>query len=179
MHLIDIIIGVPILWAIYKGLKKGLIVEVTGLVALLVGIYGAIKLSAAAAVVLRENLNFDSEYMPIIAWAATFIAIVLAVNLIGKMVEKVVDMASLSFLNKLGGGLLSAAKVGIIVSMILGGINSLDQQMRILPDDLHDTSMLYAPVSSLAPTILPVIKENEWAQAIFREAQAVKEEVGG
>lgn len=177
MHLIDIIVGVPILWAIYKGLKKGLIVEVTGLVALVIGIYGAIKFSEVMATLLREQLNVTSEYMPIISWVLTFIVIVLAVNLIGKAVEKVVDLASLSFLNKLAGGLLSGLKVGLIVSLLLGSLNSLDEQMRLLPDDLHEKSMLYAPVSSLAPTVLPMIKDNEWSQLIMKEAGALREEV--
>jgi membrane protein required for colicin V production len=177
MHLIDIIIGVPILWAVYKGLTKGLIVEISGLIALVIGIYGAIKLSEMVGLILEEQLNITSEYMPIIAWVTTFIVIVLLVNLIGKMVEKVVDMASLSFVNKLGGGLLRGLKVALIVSLLLGSLNSLDEKMRILPDDLHDKSMLYAPVSTLAPTILPMIQDNEWSKRIMKEAQELKEEV--
>jgi len=177
MHLIDIIIGVPILWGIYKGLKKGFIVEVAGLAALVIGVWGAIHFSETMAVLLEEHLNVTSQYMPKIAWVTTFIVIVIAVNLVGKMVEKLVDLASLSFLNKLAGALLGGLKIGLIISLILGSLNSFNEKVNLLPDDLADVSMLYEPVTRLAPTILPMVKDSEWTNKILKEAEALKEEV--
>ena len=49
MSVIDIIIGALILYGVVKGLFKGLFVEVTSLLALLVGVYGAVHFSNYAA----------------------------------------------------------------------------------------------------------------------------------
>ena len=42
MAIIDIILGALILYGLIKGLSKGFFVEVTSLLALLVGVYGAV-----------------------------------------------------------------------------------------------------------------------------------------
>ena len=55
MSVIDIIIGALILYGVVKGLFKGLFVEVTSLLALLVGVYGAVHFSNYAAEILLNN----------------------------------------------------------------------------------------------------------------------------
>ena len=49
MAIIDIILGALILYGLIKGLSKGFFVEVTSLLALLVGVYGAVHFSNYAA----------------------------------------------------------------------------------------------------------------------------------
>jgi membrane protein required for colicin V production len=42
MNYLDIILAIPLLWGLYKGVSKGIIKELASLVALIVGIYGAV-----------------------------------------------------------------------------------------------------------------------------------------
>jgi membrane protein required for colicin V production len=165
-HVLDIIIALPLLWGIYKGFRKGLIIEVTTLAALLAGIYGAIRFSDSAAILIREHWEIDDRYMPIVAFAITFILIVILVNIIGKMVEKLVDMVSLGFLNKLAGGLFRALKIAFILSVIFTMVTSLDEDFQIIPDTVKDESVLYGPLSKLAPIVIPAISDNEWAKKL-------------
>ena len=43
MNYLDVILIVPILWGLLRGVKNGIIKELTGFVALICGVYGAIK----------------------------------------------------------------------------------------------------------------------------------------
>ena len=81
-HILDIVLALPLIWGAYKGFKKGLIIEITTLIALVAGLYGAIKFSDLTAVYLQENWTIDERYMPILSFAITFIAIVILVNLL-------------------------------------------------------------------------------------------------
>jgi membrane protein required for colicin V production len=165
-HILDIIIALPLVWGLYKGFRKGLIIEITTLAALLAGIFGAIRFSDRMAVFIREQWEIDDRYMPILAFAATFIIIVILVNLIGKMVEKLVDMASMGFLNKLAGGLFRALKIAFIISVIFTMAISLDDDWGIIPNEVKQQSVLYEPLSRLAPIIIPAITDNEWTNKL-------------
>ena len=94
MSVIDIIIGALILYGIVKGLFKGLFVEVTSLLALVVGIYGAVHFSKYAAQILSNNFDWSQNTTSITAFAVTFVVIVLAISLAGKALTKLADFAA-------------------------------------------------------------------------------------
>jgi membrane protein required for colicin V production len=135
MAIIDIILGALILYGLIKGLSKGFFVEVTSLLALLVGVYGAVHFSNYAAEFLSNRFEWGEKTINITAFAITFVAIVFAISLAGKALTKLADFAALGVLNKLLGGLF-------------GGL-------KIASDEEIESSLLYNPVKSLAPMIFP------------------------
>jgi membrane protein required for colicin V production len=177
-HILDIIIALPLLWGAYKGFKKGLIIEVTTLAALILGLYGAIKFSDFTAVYLQENWTIDERYMPILSFAITFIGIVILVNLIGRLLEKVVKLVALGLANKLAGSLFRIAKICVIISVLFNVVDSLDKDWGLVPTEMKEGSVLYEPLSKIAPTIVPAIKDNEWTKKL-QEALPIEEEIPG
>jgi membrane protein required for colicin V production len=166
MAVIDIILGALILFGCIRGFMKGLFVEVASLAALVAGVYGAIHFSNFAAEFLMEKVSWDEKYINIIAFAITFIIIVLAIALAGKALTKLANFAALGIINKLLGGVFGALKIGLILSVILMVFDGLNNTIPFADaEDLED-SVLYAPVKSLAPTIFPnILKKNEDDQA--------------
>ena len=108
MNYIDIILIVPILWGGFVGFKKGLIIEVISLLALGFGIWGGIHLSDHIGALLKDNI--DSEYLSIVAFALTFIIIVIAIYVIGKMLEKLINLVQLKLINKIAGVIFGVTK---------------------------------------------------------------------
>ena len=161
MNYIDIILIIPLLWGAWKGFSKGLIIEVSSLAALVLGVWGGIHFSDFAAGLLTENFSFDERYLPIVSFALTFLVIVIAVYAIGKIVEKFVDVVALGFVNKLAGGAFGLAKVGLILSIILVIINSYDERLHFIPQDLKDDSLLYQPMTSTALTVVPALENSK------------------
>jgi membrane protein required for colicin V production len=155
MSVIDIIIGALILYGIVKGLFKGLFVEVTSLLALVVGIYGAVHFSKYAAQMLSNNFDWSQNTTSITAFAVTFVVIVLAISLAGKALTKLADFAALGLLNKLLGALFGGTKIALIISVLLLILSTLNQTIPFVSSDEIERSLLYSPVKSLAPMILP------------------------
>jgi len=155
MSVIDIIIGALILYGIVKGLFKGLFVEVTSLLALVVGIYGAVHFSKYAAQILSNNFYWSQNTTSITAFAVTFVVIVLAISLAGKALTKLADFAALGLLNKLLGALFGGTKIALIISVLLLILSTLNQTIPFVSSDEIERSLLYSPVKSLAPMILP------------------------
>ena len=155
MSVIDIIIGALILYGVVKGLFKGLFVEVTSLLALLVGVYGAVHFSNYAAEILLNNFDWNAKTTKITAFAATFVAIVLAISLAGKALTKLADFAALGLLNKLLGALFGGTKIALIISVLLLIFSTLNKSIPFVSNDEIKTSLLYSPIKSLAPMVLP------------------------
>ncbi|MEY8849655.1 CvpA family protein [Psychroserpens sp. XS_ASV72] len=157
MAVIDIILAVLLLFGLIRGLMKGLFVEVASLVALIAGVYGAIHFSNFAAEFLDSKLDWDEKYINIVAFAITFVIIVLVIALAGKALTKLADFAALGILNKLLGAVFGALKIGLILSVVLIVFDNLNKTIPFADKDDLEDSILYQPVKGLAPMIFPSI----------------------
>jgi membrane protein required for colicin V production len=155
VNYIDIILIIPIALGAWKGFRKGLIIEVFSLLALFAGIYAGVYFSSFAADFLRDDVKLHSEYIGIGAFLVTFIAVLIAVYYLGKMVSSMVKMASLELVNKLFGALFSSLKALLIMSICLMCLKGLNGKFRIIPEDLMEESLLFEPLSNLPLVVLP------------------------
>lgn len=157
MAIIDIILGALLLFGLIRGLMKGLFVEVASIVALIAGVYGAIHFSNFAAELLEPRVEWDEKYINIVAFAITFVIIVVIIALAGKALTKLADFAALGFLNKLLGGVFGALKIGLILSVVLIIFDNMNNKLPFASEDDLEDSVLYEPVKSLAPMLFPSI----------------------
>ena len=164
---------VILLWAAYKGFSKGLIIQAASLAALLLGVFGAIKFSGYTAFILTKKLNVTGEYLQLIAFAVTFIIIVIAVHVVARITEKMVKAVALDFVNRILGLLFSTIKIAFIISIILVIINTIDYRTNFLPKDKLNKSLLYRPLSALAPMIFPYFRMEY--EKIKRDKQTIDE----
>nr|WP_321245485.1 CvpA family protein [uncultured Psychroserpens sp.] len=157
MAIIDIILGALLLFGLIRGVMKGLFVEVASLGALVAGIYGAIHFSNFAAEFLDSRLDWEEKYINIVAFAVTFVIIVLIIALAGKALTKLADFAALGILNKLLGGVFGALKIGLILSILLIVFDNMNNTIPFADKEDLEDSILYKPVKGLAPLIFPSI----------------------
>jgi membrane protein required for colicin V production len=155
MNTFDIIIAAILLFGFIRGLMKGFFVELASLVSLIAGVYGAIHFSYFVGNFLQDKVEWEERYISIIAFAITFIAIVIVISLLGKLFTKVADFASLGILNKLLGGAFGALKLGLIVSVLLIVFDKLNSTIPFVNKENTEDSILYEPVKNLAPMIFP------------------------
>ena len=155
MTLIDIIIGIPMAWFTYKGIKKGLISELFSFVGLVVGIFAAIHFAEYVA----SMLNFDGEYSVLIAFFITFVGVVFLSFFLGKCVEGFVKMMKMGILNKIFGGLLGFLKSVCIISVILYYISILDYKEMILTKSVKEKSVFYSPVEKTGNLLIGKMKD--------------------
>lgn len=117
--LVDIITIALLLMALYKGWRRGLIVAVLSFLALVLGVIAALKLSAVTARWLEGSVNVSAKWMPVLAFLVVFIAVVVLVNIIARMLEHTAEMLLLGGLNKVGGILLYSLGYMICWSILL------------------------------------------------------------
>ena len=162
MSVLDIIFIIPIVWMAYLGFKKGLIIELSTLAALLIGVFVSLYFSDITAEFLKETLGMKTKYLPLISFIVTFVLVVIAVNLLGRLIEKLIDVVALGFLNKSLGGVFGVLKAIVLLSFIVFFIEKADIKKVILSDNLTESSIFYPYVKPLAPTLIDIYGDLEF-----------------
>lgn len=177
MNYIDLIILVPLLWGAVRGFMKGFIISISGLIALILGIYGAILLSDQLGAYLAEAHGLEGAMMPMIAFALVFLAIMVGVHFLGKLIQKVVKLAALGLVDKLAGGLFGIAKAVLILSVIILLIEKADTYFEFLPHEQLVESTLYEPLSDVTQEYFPRIADSRAFQQLIESAEEAKKEL--
>ena len=111
MNWIDIIIIVLLVFGLARGFINGFVKELASLLALILGIWGAIKFSSFTAAKLYDYFDMTGQYVGIIAFLITFGIIVVIIHFVGLLADKFVDALSLGFLNRLLGIVFGVFKI--------------------------------------------------------------------
>lgn len=160
MNFVDIILLVPLLWGAWKGFKKGLIIELFTLLALLVGIYAAINFSDFTADKINGSFAMEDKYLPVIAFTLTFLVVGALIFFAGKMIEKMVQIINLSTVNKLLGLFLGMVKMIYTLSVLIILIETYDERGDFIPADIKNESFMYTPVKNIALYTIPAVEES-------------------
>jgi membrane protein required for colicin V production len=153
----DTIFIIIFCWAAYKGYTRGFILQAAALGALILGIYGAIKFSGFTAAVIMEKMGSHGEHLPLIAFALTFLGIVIAIHFLARLLEKLLEFIALSFVNRIFGVLFNLVKYAFIISCVLVVINGFNRKTHFISHDKINESHLYVPLSILAPIVFPYL----------------------
>lgn len=158
MNVIDIIILIILGWGAYRGFTQGFVLQIVTFIALIIGIWAAVKFSDAMAGFLTRTMDITGKYLPVLSFILIFILVIVIAHLIGMLLTRFLELTSLGWLNRLGGILFGILKMAFIVSVVLTLQNRMKEKIKIIPDKQVQTSFLYKPVASIAPAIFPHLK---------------------
>ena len=82
MNKIDIILLIILGFGLVRGFMRGLIIEMASLLAIVVGIYGAIHFSFFTASLLDKILPAEKQTLEAVAFGVTLIVLMLSVMLL-------------------------------------------------------------------------------------------------
>lgn len=151
--LLDILFVICVVLAVIKGFSRGLIVGVFSLVAIVVGLAAAMKLSTIVAGYVGDTVNISQEWLPVISFALVFIGIVLLIRLAANAIQKGVELITLGWLNRLGG-IIFYLIIYITVFSVL--IFYAEQVGIIKPKTIAD-SRFYSFIQPWGPKAIEII----------------------
>lgn len=160
MNSLDIILSIILLLFTIGGYRQGLIIGLATLVGLFLGIRAAIHFSGYSAHILRDVIHLHTSHLGMISLVVTFVAVLILVFVLGKILESVIKIIALGFLNRLAGALFGIAKGCLVISALLYFFVSMDTSSHLLSMQQREKSKLYKPIAFIFPAILPVIKEE-------------------
>ena len=152
MNYVDIIIVVVLVAFGIGGLRKGIITEAATLLGLGLGLYGAFHFSDFTADRLLQWVEINPKYLNLISCIVTFIVVAILVNLLGRIVTKIVKSLNLGFIDKIGGFVFGIAK-GILICSLLVMLVNVFRMNGIIKEKTKQESLLYPWIERAVPYV--------------------------
>lgn len=158
------VIGIILLILFFiRGYSRGFIVAAFSVLAILLGILCALKLSQSLSAWLLARGYVSSGWVQVISYILLFAAVVLIVHLIARLLQKVVEGLMLGLINKLAGAILYVFLGVVLWSSFLW----IGAKMNIIGQDTINASKTYSFFSKIAPwffdlagRLLPFVKDT-------------------
>ena len=172
---IDIAFIIVLLFAVFKGMSKGFILGIFSLLAFIIGLAAALKLSAIVAHHLETSTGSTAKWLPVISFMLVFFIVALLVTIGARFLKKAMNILRLGWLDKFAGIILYVIIYTIIFSVILFFAEKtfLIKQPTIAASSLHDYIAPMGPkVINNLGKIIPVFKN------LFTDLQIFFENIG-
>lgn len=158
MNVIDIIILIILAWGAFRGFTQGFVLQIVTFIALILGIWASLYFADDMSVFLTRNFDVTGKYLPVLSFVLIFVLVIVIAHLIGMLLTRFLEMAKLGWLNRLGGIAFGVLKMAFIVSVLLTLHNRMKERMHIISENQVKTSLLYKPISGIAPAVFPHLK---------------------
>ena len=152
---IVVIVSISVL-AFIGGVRQGLIGELAGVVALVLGLYGAARFCPLTEELISPYLG--GQPTSLVAFCVTLVAIIFVVGLVSSIITRILSSSIvLSIPNRILGGIFSSLKVLVIVSCIIGAVERLWPGNGMISEQEKDELVTYRFVESLSSYVFPYI----------------------
>jgi membrane protein required for colicin V production len=155
MNALDIVIGIIMVFTLVRGIFRGLVVEISSIIGVFGGIYGAVFYYQAAAQFLQRWIS-DTAYTNIIGFLLIFGVIFVFVGILGVVIKYLLNIASLGWFDRLCGAAFGGVKGVLIASVLLFALTTF------LPGGtpLIKTSRLAPHVAVITEGIVKIVPQN-------------------
>lgn len=160
MSLLDIFLLVPLAYGAWRGFRKGLIIEIFTLLAIVVGIYMAVHFSDLVSNKINNNIGEEYSSTPAIAFTLTFLAVGALIYFGGIALEKVIKVVNLSVFNRLLGLLFGTIKALYLLSILLLTYQSYDPNGKLISEESRENSLLYNPIKNTSIKTIPFLSQS-------------------
>lgn len=150
---LDIILAVPLVWAVWAGFRNGIAVQLGGIAGLFAGVW----LAARYGRTVGSWLGIDPAADPIIGFIVILVVVVLLIGVAGRLLKGVFRFAGLAALDRFGGAALSLVKAALILGLLLYAFGQLNRTQHWVEQERLEDARLYTPLVQMAKFTFPYI----------------------
>ena len=148
--LINILFLLVVLLGFYKGWKNGILSSIFFLVAFVLGIIAALKVSYLLAVKLEEWFSISAALLPVIAFILMFVLVAVGIILLGRIIEKALKLIHLNLINRVIGATLWIFIGVFIFSTFLWYID----KYNVISEETKESSFGYKVSAPVSPYVV-------------------------
>ena len=164
MGFIDVIFAALLVFALIRGLRNGLFVELASLVSFFIGIYIAVKFSYIVGNLLGDSISSSAKTAKVAAFVITLIVVVVAIHLLAKVFSKIASFVFLGLLDKLGGAFFAVLKTVLLLGIVLSLFQKVNINDAIISKETQNKSLLFNPILKTSEVLLPVL--TDWFRGL-------------
>lgn len=160
MNTIDLTILVIAVLGALQGAFKGFVLSITSLIGLILGFYISLRFAWYIEFILRQQTGSDTPFLHILAFVLCYVLVIIIMYIIGKSIEKVLELASLGCLNRITGALFGIFKGLLLVSALIYILEIVDRHNALIRAETKEASLMYKPIAKLIPSLIPQVKKG-------------------
>lgn len=160
--ILDILFVIILLWGLVTGYRKGIIYSVFSLFAFVFGTVAALKFGHVMAVYLEQWFNIGTKYLPFVSFIFMFLLVVLGFILAAKLLEGILKLVQMNFINKATGAFVWGFIGIFLLSTLFWYLNKYD----IITESAKSGSVTYETIAPVSPVVtekisilLPVVND--------------------
>lgn len=150
MNKTDLIIGILLLLGAWSGYRKGFLMALFSLAAILLGIIGGFRLMGDGVVWLTGKLDADPKLLPYISFLLIFLVIVIIVKIIGSVLRASVAQTVLGQADQILGAILGIFRYAFLISVLIWIFGSIH---LMPPEQWTKNSLIFPYIEKTAPFI--------------------------
>lgn len=154
MNILDIILAGLLIVGAVRGYKKGIILEITGLLGLFLAIFGAFQFVDWGVSFMAQFGELNSSILPVVAFIAIFVGILISVYLLGNLIKATFHITPFGIFDSLIGGIAGILKWALVISLLFWLIGVLEFELH---NEQFQSSVVLPYIILLAPYFLDFI----------------------
>ena len=115
---VDIILLIILVSGAVHGYKRGFILELIGIAAFIIAIYGGLKLLHRGMEHLSKLYDGFGVFLPFLSFMLIFVVIVILVNILGEWLKKIIDWTPLGIVDNVAGALVNLLKTTLGIGIV-------------------------------------------------------------
>jgi membrane protein required for colicin V production len=159
MNILDIILLICFVPAIFQGIRKGFIAQAVSIISIILGIWASARFANVVSDWIAQYITASEQVLRLVAFALILVLVFLILAAIGKMLEGVIKLVMLGWLNKLLGVVFALLKTGLIVGLVIMAFSSLNDNFKFVQESVLNESIMYPPLKKLAFEVFPYLKD--------------------
>jgi len=155
MELIDVFIGLLLLYEVFRGLRRGFVSEAGSIIGIILGFYAASALRGSMAQFLSPICLGSERWSSVIGFLFTFLVVFLLIVILAKIFEGFLGVFALGGVNRLAGGAFCLLKGALVLSIFFNLYEIIDKDRSFVGVKHIESSVFYKPLLKVAPTLFP------------------------
>ena len=158
MNTLDIFILILFVPGIVRGLSKGFVEQTLSLLGIILSVYMAYHYHGSVYTWLSAHFEISQTVLHIVGFAIVLAGVLIVILLLANRITAVVEKASLGWLNRSLGVVLSIVVTALVLSVIILLFNMVNVKFGLVKSPILQDSLLYGALKDLGNTIFPYLK---------------------
>lgn len=159
MGVIDIVIVCFFLPALFFGIKNGMVKQLVALAVIYFGIVLSLRFATPVSLWVLEHVKMTEFWAKAVSFVLIFFVVALVLSLFGRIIENIIKITLLGWLNKLLGVVMTFILTILLLSVVVYLVDSANNLLEFIPKEKLEESRFYPALLQLSQEVFPHFKE--------------------
>ena len=161
MNGLDVLIILPVLICLIRGLMRGFVSEVIALVVVIFGALGARFIAPPFSGAIQSAFAWPEGTCDVIAYVLIFLIVAIILSMLAKHMTRFLNAIHLGWANKLLGGVFGACKACLIILIVVFVMERTNDEYHYLDDaPILKESVLYPKLVKATDDLLSFSRQQ-------------------